>query len=165
MTNTKPLTDECLEKMALETIDTISTRLVETTSEDGGSIEVNASLFLNVLREVQKRRQADTPPVHPTVASEQLDDETLQEMIEFRRSTFEYHSKEGNKVQAIIHGTTLSALRELQERRKASAEPVAYMATDSDGGIEYNGQDQFSSGCGKSTPLYAAPPVPVVPEE
>lgn len=74
------------------------------------------------LRELQERRQTDKPPVHPTVASEQLDDETLQEMIEFRRSTFEYHSKEGNKVQTIIHGVTLSALRELQERRKA-AEP------------------------------------------
>ncbi len=67
------------------------------------------------------------PPVHPTVASEKLDDETLQELIEFRRTTFEYHSKEGNKVQTIIHGVTLSALRELQERRKAEVdgEPVA----------------------------------------
>ena len=67
------------------------------------------------------------PPVHPTVASEKLDDETLQELIEFRRTTFEYHSKEGNKVQTIIHGVTLAALRELQERRKAAldSEPVA----------------------------------------
>lgn len=65
------------------------------------------------------------PPVHPTVASENLDDETLQELIEFRRTTFEYHSKEGNKVQTIIHGVTLAALRELQERRKADREPVA----------------------------------------
>lgn len=66
------------------------------------------------------------PPVHPTVASEKLDDETLQELIEFRRTTFEYHSKEGNKVQTIIHGVTLAALRELQERRKADSEPVAW---------------------------------------
>ena len=66
------------------------------------------------------------PPVHPTVASENLDDETLQELIEFRRTTFEYHSKEGNKVQTIIHGVTLAALRELQERRKADSDPVAY---------------------------------------
>ncbi|KAA0473360.1 hypothetical protein [Klebsiella variicola] len=65
------------------------------------------------------------PSVHPTVASENLDDETLQELIEFRRTTFEYHSKEGNKVQTIIHGVTLAALRELQERRKADSEPVA----------------------------------------
>lgn len=60
MTNNK-LTDERIEKMAIETINTISTRLAETTSENGGSIEVNASLFLNVLRELQKRRKADAP--------------------------------------------------------------------------------------------------------
>lgn len=53
------LTDERIEKMTLETIDTISTHLVETTSEDGGSIEVNASLFLNLLREVQKCRKTE----------------------------------------------------------------------------------------------------------
>lgn len=75
------------------------------------------------LRELQERRQADKPPVHPTIASEQLDDKTLQELIEFRRSTFEYHSKEGHKVQTIIHGVILSALIELKERRKA-AEPI-----------------------------------------
>lgn len=72
------------------------------------------------------------PPVHPTVVSEKLDDETLQELIEFRRTTFEYHSKEGNKVQTIIHGVTLSALRELQERRKAAmdSEPVKRVNAD-----------------------------------
>ncbi|HBM3275539.1 TPA: hypothetical protein LVN30_000956 [Klebsiella oxytoca] len=77
------------------------------------------------------------PPVHPTVASEKLDDETLQELIEFRRTTFEYHSKEGNKVQTIIHGVTLAALRELQERRKAAmdSESVAWI-----------------NGCNKSVP-------------
>lgn len=80
------------------------------------------------LRELQERRQTDKPPVHPTVASEQLDDETLQELIGFRRSTFEYHSKEGNKVQAIIHGITLSALLELQFRRKSVAKPVMYQS-------------------------------------
>lgn len=53
------LTNERIEKMALETINTISTRLVETTSEDGGSIEVGAALFLNLLREVQEHRKAD----------------------------------------------------------------------------------------------------------
>ncbi|EMK7005611.1 hypothetical protein V9J34_001367 [Salmonella enterica] len=62
MTNNK-LTDERIEKMVLETIDTISTRLVETTSEDGGSIEVKASLFLNLLRELQERRKADSEPM------------------------------------------------------------------------------------------------------
>ncbi len=53
---TNKITDERIEKMATEIIDTISTRLVETTSEDGGSIEVSASLFLNVLRELQELR-------------------------------------------------------------------------------------------------------------
>lgn len=81
------------------------------------------------------------PPVHPTVASEKLDDETLQELIEFRRTTFEYHSKEGNKVQTIIHGVTLAALRELQERRKADSEPVAW--TD-----EQELRDVDRGGCG-----------------
>ncbi|HFZ1833625.1 DUF551 domain-containing protein [Klebsiella aerogenes] len=69
-------------------------------------------------------------PVHPTIASEKLDDETLQELIEFRRTTFEYHSKEGNRVQTIIHGVTLAALRELQERRKTEkdSEPVCFVS-------------------------------------
>lgn len=74
------------------------------------------------LRELQQRRQTDTPPAHPTIANEKLDDETLQELIEFRRSAFEYHSKEGHQVQTIIHGLTLSSLRELQERRKADSQ-------------------------------------------
>ncbi|WP_267659824.1 DUF551 domain-containing protein [Escherichia coli] len=58
-------------------------------------------------------------PVHPAISSEELDDETLDELIEFRRSTFEYHSQQGNKVQTIIHGVTLTALLELRERRAA----------------------------------------------
>lgn len=56
MTNKKP-TDERLEKMALETIDTISTRLAETNSVDGGDIEVRGALFLNLLRELQELRR------------------------------------------------------------------------------------------------------------
>ncbi len=90
-----------------------------------------ANVTLDARAELAERRLAEMesrtvkPPVHPTVASEKLDDETLQELIEFRRTTFEYHSKEGNKVQTIIHGVTLAALRELQERRKADSEPVA----------------------------------------
>ncbi|EIZ8584097.1 hypothetical protein MQY53_001623, partial [Salmonella enterica subsp. enterica] len=75
-----------------------------------------------VFDEVLGRRKADRPPVHPTIADEKLDDETLQDLIEFRRSTFEYHSKEGNEVKTIIHGVVLSAMLELQERRK-EAEP------------------------------------------
>ena len=107
------------------------------------------------------------PPVHPTVASENLDDETLQELIEFRRTTFEYHSKEGNKVQTIIHGVTLAALRELQERRKADSEPVAEVVSIY-GDHEAFGEREISSLVGiqqmpYGTKLYRhAQPVPVV---
>ncbi|WP_373856628.1 hypothetical protein [Klebsiella variicola] len=109
------------------------------------------------------------PPVHPTVASEKLDDETLQELIEFRRTTFEYHSKEGNKVQTIIHGVTLAALRELQERRKADSEPVAevvsiYGDPEAFGEREIRplvGIQQMSYG----TKLYRHAQQPVVPDD
>ncbi|ECJ9730634.1 DUF551 domain-containing protein [Salmonella enterica] len=74
---------------------------------------------VKVIDEVLERRNADIPPVHPTIAHEKLDDETLQELIDFRRSTFEYHSKEGHEVQTIIHGVVLSAMLELHERRAA----------------------------------------------
>lgn len=83
---------------------------------DGGYVKYED--YAALAAELQECHKTNKPPVHPTVASEKLDDETLQELIEFRRTTFEYHSKEGNKVQTIIHGVTLSALRELQERRK-----------------------------------------------
>ena len=60
-----------------------------------------------------------TRPVHPRISSEELDDETLDELIDFRRCTFEYHSQQDNKVQTIIHGVTLTAMIELKERRAA----------------------------------------------
>lgn len=43
------------------------------------------------------------------------------------------------------------------------AEPVAWMRDDADG-REYNARNEFSGGRG-GVPLYATPPVPVVPEE
>ncbi|HAV8727206.1 hypothetical protein [Escherichia coli] len=43
------------------------------------------------------------------------------------------------------------------------AEPVAWMRDDA-GGREYNARNEFSGG-GGGVPLYATPPVPVVPEE
>ncbi|HHP7732368.1 TPA: hypothetical protein ACSG6P_000968 [Escherichia coli] len=43
------------------------------------------------------------------------------------------------------------------------AEPVAWMRDDADG-REYNARNEFSGG-GGGVPLYATPPVPVVPEE
>lgn len=57
------------------------------------------------------------------LALETLDDETLDELVQFRRETTEYHISQGNKVQAIMHNAVLSALIELQERRKAAGEP------------------------------------------
>ncbi len=57
------------------------------------------------------------------LALETLDDETLDQLVQFRRETTEYHISQGNKVQAIMHNAVLSALIELQERRKAAGEP------------------------------------------
>lgn len=56
------------------------------------------------------------------LALETLDDETLDQLVQFRRETTEYHISQGNKVQAIMHNAVLSALIELQERRKAAGE-------------------------------------------
>lgn len=86
---------------------------------DGGNLGYAMADAVKVIDEVLERRNADKPPVHPTIADEKLDDETLQELIEFRRSTFEYHSKEGHEVQTIIHGSVLSAMLELKLRRAA----------------------------------------------
>lgn len=87
---------------------------------DGGNLGYAMADAVKVINEVLQRRNADKPPVHPTIADEKLDDETLQELIKFRRSTFEYHSKEGHEVQTIIHGSVLSAMLELQELRAAT---------------------------------------------
>lgn len=113
----------------IEAVAKLHERIAEL--EDAEQKLCAANVTLDARAELAERQLAELeshtvkPPVHPTVASENLDDETLQELIEFRRTTFEYHSKEGNKVQTIIHGVTLAALRELQERRKADSEPVA----------------------------------------
>lgn len=106
--------------VSLERLHQISETLSKAAAQsDGGNLGYAMADAVKVIDEVLERRQADNPPVHPTIADEKLDDETLQELIEFRRSTFEYHSKEGNKVKTIIHGVVLSALLELQERRAA----------------------------------------------
>ncbi|EIL4283651.1 hypothetical protein LLK53_002640 [Salmonella enterica subsp. enterica serovar Thompson] len=61
------------------------------------------------------------------LTSEDLDDETLAELIEFRRTTLKHHTDEGNKTQAVLHNMVLVALLELQEHRKANREdPVAW---------------------------------------
>lgn len=66
-----------------------------------------------------------TRPVHPRISSEELDDETLDELIDFRRCTFEYHSQQDNKVKTIIHGVTLTAMLELRDRRAAMLQGAA----------------------------------------
>ncbi|WP_255876431.1 hypothetical protein [Klebsiella variicola] len=49
---------------------------------------------------------------------ETLDDETLAELIAFRRSRVEYCQKEGLPYQKPLHDSMMLALEELQERRK-----------------------------------------------
>ncbi len=106
--------------VSLDRLHQISEILSKAVAQsDGGNLGYAMDDAVKVIDEVLERRNADIPPVHPTIAHEKLDDETLQELIEFRRSTFEYHSKEGHEVQTIIHGVVLSAMLELQERRAA----------------------------------------------
>lgn len=59
------------------------------------------------------------------LTSKILDDETLAELIAFRRSRVEYCQKEGLPYQKALHDSMMLALEELQERRKADNEPVA----------------------------------------
>jgi len=47
---------------------------------------------------------------------------------------------------------------------QAAKNPVAWVATDSEGFPEYSGHNEFSSSCGVGTPLYAAPVLPKQPE-
>ncbi|NRG11986.1 hypothetical protein HRF95_29625, partial [Klebsiella variicola] len=51
------------------------------------------------------------------LTSEILDDETLAELIAFRRSRVEYCQKEGLPYQKALHDSMMLALEELQERR------------------------------------------------
>ena len=74
--------------------------------------------LLSLMRELREvRRVKAIKPNHPRITSEELDDETLDQLIEFRRDIFDHHSEQGNKVQAIIHGVNLTALEEPKERR------------------------------------------------
>ncbi|ECC9586843.1 hypothetical protein DS547_07700 [Salmonella enterica subsp. enterica] len=145
--------------VSLDRLHQISEILSKAAAQsDGGNLGYAMADAVKVIDEVLGRRQADNPPVHPTIADEKLDDGTLQELIEFRRSTFEYHSKEGNEVQTIIHGVVLSALLELQERRAAMlqagnspvaqdswvmvpVEPTMAMLDEFDSIIDYGAED------------------------
>ena len=57
-----------------------------------------------------------------------------------------------------------NALTRLLAYEQAAKNPVAWVATDSEGFPEYNGHNEFSAGCGAGTPLYAAPVLPKQPE-
>ncbi|MGC6230413.1 hypothetical protein VU677_06580 [Hafnia paralvei] len=54
--------------------------------------------------------------------------------------------------------------RQLLAYEQAAKNPVAWVATDSEGFPEYNSHNEFSSSCGAGTPLYAAPVLPKQPE-
>ncbi|MCE7512293.1 hypothetical protein [Klebsiella pneumoniae] len=110
------------------------------------------------------------------LTSEILDDETLAELIAFRRSRVEYCQKEGLPYQKALHDSMMLALEELQERRKAERDSNPVGWTD-----EAELRDVEKDGCGylfKANPitLHADPrrvillyrhaqPAPVVPEE
>ena len=115
-------------------------------------------------------------PMTSKLTSEILDDETLAELIAFRRSRVEYCQKEGLPYQKALHDSMMLALEELQERRKAERDSNPVGWTD-----EAELRDVEKDGCGylfKANPitLHADPrrvtllyrhaqPAPVVPEE
>lgn len=55
------------------------------------------------------------------------------------------------------------ALRQLLAYELAAKNPLAWVATDSEGFPEYNSHNEFSADCGAGTPLYAAPVLPKQP--
>ncbi len=57
-----------------------------------------------------------------------------------------------------------SALIQLLAYEQAAKNPVAWVATDSEGFPEYNSHNEFSADCGAGTPLYAAPVLPKQPD-
>lgn len=57
------------------------------------------------------------------LTDERMDDETLSELIEFRRDSAKYHAEQGHKHQAMLHDLVLNALLELQEYRNAEFMP------------------------------------------
>lgn len=69
----------------------------------------------------------------------------------------------GQKIDPIFHDCVV-ALAELQECRKAAAEPAYYVISDGDG-VEFNAVDEFSCGRRGGQPLYTVPPVPIQVDE
>lgn len=94
------------------------------------------------------------------VTRETLDDESLAELIAFRRSRVEYCQKEGLPYQKALHDLMMLALEELQERRKADSESVAEVLSNRSG----NGTSIVDVALPVGTQLYRhAQPAPVVP--
>lgn len=95
----------------------MATGWVELTQEEYGFIKDHSSEDADFKR-VYAAPQLPQP-VEPEITSEELDDELLEQLIDFRRDTLNYHKKEGNRVQTVMHGVVLRAALELQERRAA----------------------------------------------
>ncbi|HBQ8589744.1 TPA: hypothetical protein L9A94_002771 [Klebsiella pneumoniae] len=100
---------------------------------------------------------------------EALDDETLAELIAFRRSRVEHCQREGLPYQKVLHDSMMLALEELQERRKADSEPVVYASEET---LAYAAHGELlvkvlSQPAGDAIiPLYRhAQPIPVVDSE
>lgn len=98
------------------------------------------------------------------LTSEILDDETLAELIAFRRSRVEYCQKEGLPYQKALHDSMMLALEELQERRKVERDTEPYGFTDGDRrGMIY--KPEHSDRLSEPVPVFRhAQPAPVVPE-
>lgn len=99
------------------------------------------------------------------LTSEILDDETLAELIAFRRSRVEYCQKEGLPYQKALHDSMMLALEELQERRKVERDTEPYGFTDGDRrGMIY--KPEHSDRLSEPVPVYRhAQPAPVVERE
>ncbi|MGR8785357.1 hypothetical protein ACPZ8C_01955 [Klebsiella pneumoniae subsp. pneumoniae] len=99
------------------------------------------------------------------LTSEILDDETLAELIAFRRSRVEYCQKEGLPYQKALHDSMMLALEELQERRKVERDTEPYGFTDGDRrGMIY--KPEHSDRLSEPVPVYRhAQPVPVVMDD
>lgn len=97
------------------------------------------------------------------LTSEILDDETLAELIAFRRSRVEYCQKEGLPYQKALHDSMMLALEELQERRKVERDTEPYGFTDGDRrGMIY--KPEHSDRLSEPVPVYRHAQQPVTGE-
>lgn len=108
-------------------------------------------------------RMGLTPEMGLEISNDRIDDETLTELIEFRRGSLDYHVKQGNKTQALMHGAVLSALRELLAYREASKEPVADVVAWNKTGEERKCDIRWRRFDVAPGALFTAPPLQVAP--